>query len=176
MIGRTHLFLGASSLWLLTPFPEALTPQSVLPLLGVAAFGALLPDLDANESTIKSLHIGSIRPFAPLSSLAYRTWGHRGFLHSPLGLLCFVLVCVPVGLLWGVWPAVALWLGYASHLCGDACTRTGIPAWPNQPYGRWWLVPRHARIVTGSMDEELIFALLALSALFLVLSRLPLHS
>ena len=141
MMGRTHAFLGVSSLWLLAPFPDALTPQTVAPLCALAAFGALLPDLDAAESTIKSLRIGGIRPFAPLSVLAYRTWGHRGLLHSPLGLLLFGLVCVPVGVLWGVWPALALWLGYASHLAGDACHPHGHPRLAQ---------PRRPKVVAGS--------------------------
>ena len=176
MMGRTHAFLGASSLWLLSGVPGALTPQTVVPLAALAAFGALLPDLDASESTVKSLRIGSLRPFAPLSTLAYRTWGHRGLLHSPVGLLLFALVCVPIGLLWGVLPALALWLGYASHLAGDACTRTGIPAWPNRADRRWWLLPRHARIITGSLEEEIVLALVAVSTLLLILSRLPLRA
>ena len=176
MMGRTHLFLGVASLWVLAPIPDALTPQTILPLCALAAFGALLPDLDASESTVKSLRIGSIRPFAPLSVLAYRTWGHRGLLHSPVGLLLFGLVCVPIALLWGVWPAFALWLGYASHLAGDAMTKTGIPAWPNNPYRRWWLVPRHARIVTGSLEEEIILAIVVMSTLLLILTRLPLRA
>lgn len=176
MMGRTHAFLGASSLWLLSPFPGALTPETVVPLCALACLGALLPDLDAGESLVKSLRIGSLRPFAPLSNLAYRTWGHRGLLHSPAGLLLFWLICIPIGLLWGLWPALALWIGYASHLAGDACTRTGIPAWPNRSDHRWWLVPREARIVTGSQEEEIIFALLAISTLLLVLASLPLRA
>lgn len=176
MMGRTHAFLGVSSLWLLAPFPGALTSQTIASLCTLAALGALLPDLDAAESTIKSLRLGNIRPFAPLSELAYKTWGHRGLLHSPLCLLLFALMCVPVGLLWGIWPALALWLGYASHLAGDASTRTGIPAWPNHPYKRWWLVPRPIRLITGSPEEEIVFALAAVATLLLVLSRLPLRA
>ncbi len=176
MMGRTHLFLGAASLWLLTPFADALTPQTVVPLCALAAFGAPLPDLDAAESTVKSLRIGNVRPFALLSTLAYRTWGHRGLLHSPFGLILFALVCIPVAVLWGPWAALALWLGYASHLAGDSSTRTGIPAWPNDPYRRWWLVPRRLRLVTGSPDEEAVFALFAIAVLLLVLTRLPLQS
>ena len=176
MMGRTHAFVGASSLWLLIGIPGALTAQSIVPLCALGAFGALLPDLDAAQSTIKSLRIGPFHPFAPLSFLAYRTWGHRGLLHSPVGLLLFGLVCLPIALLWGAWPALALWIGYASHLAADACTRTGIPAWPNDPYRRWWLVPRHARIITGSLEEEIVFALVAMSTLLLVLACLPLRA
>ena len=176
MMGRTHLFLGAASLWLLAPVPGALTPQTIVPLGALAAFGALLPDLDAAESTVKSLRIGSIRPFAPLSVLAYRAWGHRGLLHSPIGLMLFALVCVPIGLLWGAWPALALWLGYASHLAGDASTRTGIPAWPNRADRRWWLLPRPLRIITGTSEEEIVFSLAVIATLLLILSRLPLRS
>lgn len=173
MMWRTHVFLGVNALWLLAPLPGAITSNTVAPLCALAAFGALLPDLDAQESKIKSLSWGGVRPFAPVAFLAYRTWGHRAFLHSPLGLLVFAGVCVPIGLNWGLLPALALWLGYASHLAGDALTRTGIPGWPNRGDRRWYLLPERYRFVTGSAGEEALLPLLALPIVVLLLSRFP---
>ena len=58
---RTHALLGVGALWLLAPVPGALTPGNVGPLCALAAFGALLPDLDAEESKVKSLGVMGIR-------------------------------------------------------------------------------------------------------------------
>ena len=173
MMGRTHALLGMASLWLLAPVPSVITPGNVGALCALAAFGALLPDLDANSSTVRALKVGKIRPFAPIAFVAHRTWGHRALLHSPAGLLAFGGLCVPVGLLWGAPLALALFLGYASHLAGDACTRTGIPGWPNRPDRRLFLLPGPLRLVTGSSAEEALLPLLALPVALLVLTRFP---
>ena len=176
MMWRTHTLMGVCSLWLLAPFPSVLTSDNIGPLCALAAFGALLPDLDAGESKIKSLSWGGIRPFAPFAYLAHRTWGHRALLHSPLGLLLFGLVCVPIALYFGILPALALWLGYASHLAGDAMTKTGIPSWPNRQDRRLYLLPAGRRFVTGSWAEDALLPLLALPVVVLLLSRFPMPS
>jgi len=173
MMGRTHALLGAGSIWLLSAVPGAVTNANVAPLCAIAAFGALLPDLDAGESMIRSLRVGGFRPFAPIGFVAHRQWGHRALLHSPAGLVAFAGLCIPVGLLWGPLPAVALGLGYASHLAGDACTRTGIPGWPNRPDRRFFLLPPRSRLVTGSTAEECLVPLLAVAILLLLLSHYP---
>ena len=51
-----------------------------------AALGSLLPDLDASESKIKYLSFGTFKPFSLPAHIAYRTAGHRGVLHSLIGL------------------------------------------------------------------------------------------
>lgn len=173
MTGRTHALLGMASLWLLVPVPGLVTPGNAGALCAVAAFGALLPDLDASASTIRSLRVGRVRPFAPVGFVANRAWGHRTLLHSPAGLAAFGALCVPAGLLWGLPLALALFLGYASHLAGDACTRTGIPGWPNRPDRRMHLLPARLRFVTGSLAEDALLPLLALAVFLLVMTRLP---
>lgn len=173
MMWRTHALLGVCALWALAPFPGAVTSYNVGPLCALAAFGALLPDLDADRSKVRSLQVMGIRPFVPIALLAHRAWGHRALLHSPLGLLLFGGLCVPVALLWGWLPALALWLGYASHLAGDACTKTGIPSWPNRAEKRLYLLPARYRFVTGSWAEEALLPLLALPVALLLLSRFP---
>jgi membrane-bound metal-dependent hydrolase YbcI (DUF457 family) len=173
MMWRTHVLLGLCSLWLLNPFPHALTSDNLGPLCALAAFGALLPDLDAGESKVKSLKVLGLRPFVPFALAAHRSWGHRGLLHSPLGLLLFAGICLPIGFVWGAVPAVALWLGYASHLTGDACTRTGIPSWPNRATPRLHLLPIRWRLTTGSFAEEALLPFLALPVLLLLLMHFP---
>ena len=175
MTGKTHALIGASSVWALTLIPGAVTTYNVGPLCVLATFGALLPDLDAGASTIRSLKVGSFRPFDAIGFAAYRTWGHRALLHSPAGLIAFAGLCVPVGLLWGAVPAAALWLGYASHLAGDACTRTGIPGWPNRTDRRLYLLPPGRRLVTGSFHEEILIPIFAILVLVLLFSHFPLY-
>lgn len=173
MMGRTHALLGAGSIWLLSAVSGAVTNANVAPLCAIAAFGALLPDLDASQSMVRSLKVGSVRPFAALGFVAHRQWGHRALLHSPVGLVAFAGLCVPVGLLCRPLPAAALWLGYASHLAGDACTRTGIPGWPNRPDRKIFLLPPRFRLVTGSPAEERMVPLFAVAVLLLLLSHYP---
>ena len=167
MLSRTHILIGVSTLWGLALIPDALTRDSVALLAGVATFGALLPDLDAVESKIKSLSIKGVRPFAPFADMANQVWGHRGFLHSPLALGLLGLALLP-SLYWLDWQVpFALWLGYGSHLMADACTRTGIPGAPFTK--RIFLLPKKWRILTGSAAEEMLFPFLATSAMFFFL-------
>lgn len=174
MMGRTHLLLGAASLWLLRPLPGVLTPDDLAPMLAFSALGALLPDLDASGSTLKYLRIGGLTPFVPLADMLHGRFGHRGALHSLWGLGTFALLALP---LLGWIPArwyTALLLGYASHLAGDAATKSGIPLlYPNAK--RHYLLPRLLRLTTGSQAEEVVWVLLALSLLFGLLSQLSLR-
>jgi len=112
--GPTHLALGISAVWLLAPIPSALGhgPQAgaanpVLLTLA-AALGALLPDLDAQRSTIRFLRLDvgrgrRLRPFEPMAALVSRTLGHRGPFHSLLGIgAVWLLLGLPT-LLWIGW-------------------------------------------------------------------------
>lgn len=178
MMGRTHLLLGVNSMWLMTLVPGAvgtIASDMANPglLAGLAALGALLPDLDAAQSTIKFLRVGNgFQPFLLPAELLHRAFGHRGLLHSLLGLAVFsLLMALPLAF-WLGWPAaLALILGYASHLMGDGCTKSGIPLWfPGT--ARWHLLPPPLRLTTGSQAEDVVFALLAGGALALLLPRL----
>lgn len=171
-MGRTHILIGMSSLWLLHLVPNVLMPDTIAPLLAAAILGALLPDLDANSSTIKYLSIAKVQPFAPLSVLLSRDWGHRGMTHSLIGLAVFVVLVSPIALFWS-WPIwAALCLGYMSHLAADACTRSGIPLlYPNKR--RFHLLPMGWRFRTGSLAEDALVPLVALLVLLLLLSLLP---
>jgi len=167
MMGRTHALLGVASLWLLQPLPDALTASSLAPLTAAASLGALLPDLDASSSTLKGWRIGGLRPLAPLAALLHRTLGHRGLLHSLWGFVAAALLLSPLGLWeWRLW--LGLCLGYASHLAGDACTKSGIPLlYPNRR--RWHLLPPGLRLSTGSQAEEVVLVALACLDLLLLL-------
>jgi len=56
MTWSTHVFAGLGALWLLEPVPGGITPDTIGAVVAAAAFGALLPDLDAADSKIKVRH------------------------------------------------------------------------------------------------------------------------
>jgi membrane-bound metal-dependent hydrolase YbcI (DUF457 family) len=171
MMSRTHLMAGITTLWLLTPIPGAVTGQTMAPLAVVAALGSLLPDLDAATSRLSTLEIAGVRPFAPVAQRLHADFGHRGLMHSLASIPVIALAALLVVPWWG-WPlSAALILGWMSHLACDACTRTGIPGTPLTT-SRLHLLPPKWRLVTGSADEELVFAVLALAAFTLVLLQL----
>ena len=146
----------------------------------LASVAALLPDLDAQRSKIRSLALGPIRPFDPLGGLLYAAWGHRGPLHSLPGLAAFgTIFALPVSLRWGGGYGAALLLGYGSHIALDAMTRHGVPLLPAQGRdGRWGyrhnrhLLPAGWRFVTGSDAEDALQALLFSLDLLLLLRQL----
>ena len=105
MMGRTHMLLGGASLWLLRPLPQVLTPEDLVPMLVLATFGALLPDLDAAGSTLKYWRIGGVQPFVPLAQLLHGRFGHRGALHSLRGLGVLALIGLPL-LFWLPWRCI----------------------------------------------------------------------
>ena len=157
-----------------------MTAGSVGLLASLAAGAALLPDLDAPHSKIRSLALGPVRPLDPLGALVYGAWGHRGPLHSLPGLAAFGLACaLPLALRWGGEYGAAILLGYGSHLALDAMTRHGVPLLPSRGRdGRWGLrrrshlLPRRFRFVTGSAAEDVLQAVLFGAALLLLLNNL----
>jgi len=126
MTGPTHIALGVSTVWLMCAIPGAVGPLSVQDgsspglLVGCAALGALLPDLDATRSTVKYLRLGRrFQQFLWPARVLSRELGHRGPLHSLAGItLLWVWLGLPA-MLWLGWrPALALALGMLSHLLG----------------------------------------------------------
>ena len=82
-----HALFGISSLWLLTPLlnqGDAAGVANIGVLAACAAFGALLPDLDASDSKIKHLKLAgtSFKPFLLPSHIIHHSDRHRGLLHS----------------------------------------------------------------------------------------------
>ncbi len=164
----------------MTIVPGAVTSQTIGPLSVLAAAAALLPDLDAQRSKVRSLSLGPIKPLDPLGGLLYAAWGHRGPLHSLLGLAIFGLACaLPLAVAWGWQYGTTLVLGYGSHLMLDAMTRHGVPLLPTRGKGGRWglkrrrhLLPPALRFVTGSQAEDVLQAILFGLDLLLLLKHL----
>ncbi len=177
MTWRTHVLGGVSSLWLIALIPGATGGSAGADNLGllaaVAALGALLPDLDATDSKLRHLNLGAgVEPFVLPGRAMNRLLGHRGLLHSGWGIALFaLLLALPLSLLMGWQPGVALLLGYTSHVALDACTKSGVPLfYPKRR--RFWLLPPAFRVVTGGVAESALFVPLALAVLLLLLRTL----
>lgn len=172
MMWHTHAAMGASAVWFLLPILPPGDPSILAVLMAFAVAGALVPDLDAVESKVKHVRIIGIKPLVPLARTINRDFGHRGLLHSLRGWMIWAFFLLTLSAWTGWLPVVALSLGYASHLVGDACTRTGIPFLYPKPE-RWFLSPAWLRVTAGSADEELFFVASALGAIILLLEHLP---
>jgi inner membrane protein len=137
-----------------------------------AALGALLPDIDAGTAKIAQLSIGRMTPLATISMMARDAFGHRGITHSMVGTVLVGGVAAIVAGHWlGLSGAVALLLGYASHLIGDACTVSGIPVlFPDRT--RRFALPKALRFVTNSRTEDFLLVLFAEASLALLLPLL----
>lgn len=180
MMGRTHVLLGISALWLLEPlrFIEPWSAGRLFPLQVIgAAVGALAPDLDTPAGLLSRASLGGVQPLALPSRWIHRRYGHRGALHSLRGWGVGITLCCPLILLGlEAGSGLALWLGlavgYGSHLGGDALTRSGIPLFYPKP-GRVHLLPKSLRLLTGSLAEDAVMGVLALTAMLLLLRHLP---
>ena len=160
------LALGASA--------AGLVSYDIGTLAAIAAFGALLPDLDASESKIKHLKIPNtqIKPFLLPALVVSQTDQHRGLLHSLAGVgFVAATIAFPLSISYGWAPAAALLLGYTSHLGADAMTKSGIRLlYPKAT--RYYLLCRSWRFTTGSLAEEALMAPLSISVLSLLLLSL----
>ncbi|BCM94165.1 hypothetical protein IAD21_06068 [Abditibacteriota bacterium] len=173
MTWPTHALLGMNTVWLLALLPPDVLRYDVGVLCAAAALGALLPDLDANESKVKHLRIPGtpIKPFLPVAQMVNSTDQHRGLLHSLWGVGMACAFASPLCFI-GAWaPALAFALGYASHLLGDSATRSGIRLlYPHAR--RFHLLPLRWRLTTGSLAEDLFMELLMFPVIVMLLLNL----
>lgn len=121
-------------------------PLSILEL-AVATASSLLPDIDHPKSAF-----GRVVPFLsiPLSAI----FGHRGITHSLLAVAAMAVA----GAMYFNTPgfAMAVIIGYLSHLLADAFSNSGVPLlWPSK---RKFAIPI---IKTGGIVEYLLMAALA---------------
>ncbi len=169
---HTHIVGGIATLWLLEGAVVRIPGDLFAGTLLCAAFGALLPELDATRSKIRSLGVGGIQPFDLIGDVANKTLGHRGVLHTFWGVgLCMLLGTPLLQIPQGGFYLAALVLGYVSHLLLDACTLHGIPLGVGRI--RLHLLPSMLRVTTGSQIEDAVFFLLSLTALMEILQHLP---
>lgn len=168
MTGHTHQSAGITSLWLLTLVPGALTTSTIGLAVLAASFGALFPDLDSQQNRLRDMRVGGISPFSIPSFIINKSAGHRGLLHSFVGLFCVASLFFPAVPYTGLVPWLAFILGYLSHLFLDCCTVQGLRLmWPSKK--SYWMLPKRARIVTGKEWEPVYFMSFLCADLVLVM-------
>jgi membrane-bound metal-dependent hydrolase YbcI (DUF457 family) len=142
-------------------------------LVGASWLGSLLPDADLAGARVhrrtrlerRNLLVGLVGSLARLPLRLLVVLGHRGLTHSLFACALAAVACGAIVSL--VAPGVAvvaaagLAIGYGAHLVADACTPGGIALWAPVSSKRRWLLPRPARIPTGSLREYALATLLA---------------
>lgn len=185
MKGRNHFVVGVGTVLLAQGAAHFVQPHVVAgyaleaPLLvaaamGVAAVGALLPDIDLATSDI-AYETGTGRGQGCLTGWFFRglrrlMGGHRAFTHSLwAAAICAAVFGLQLGavqlggqtwpLLWpgclGPWSdlGTAFTLGYLSHIVADMLTREGVKFWYPLSRAEVGLGPRALRFSTGSWVE-----------------------
>lgn len=134
--------------------------------------GALLPDLDAEDSTIQH-ELGGLGAF---TKLGMKLLGiqHRGFLHSGVAVMLVMVVSIILGRKFGyIDVGFAFGLGFMSHiLLADAMTISGVPLlWPSE--NKFHLLPAFLRIRTGGPVESLVSILTMIALVYMSPALVP---
>src|SRR4051812_37451382 len=151
------------------------SPPAAAIVIGSAWLGALLPDADRGGARLYRCtpierRLPLLRPLGLLVRLPLRVLivlPHRGPTHSLFG--CAIAAAVVAALTSLVAPelvppvAAGLSIGYLAHIAGDGCTPGGVPLWAPVSRRRRWLLPRPARVPTGSVCEYALTALLTVA-------------
>lgn len=143
MLFLTHFLLGIISFLLIKGY--LLGNQIVL--LFLILFGSILPDIDEENSRINQW--GGI-----LGKVVAFFSKHRGMFHS---LLFAVGLSAVLGYFWTWNYGIALFIGYLSHLIGDALTPMGIQVF--YPFLKFRI---KGPIKTGGLVEAIMAAVLVL--------------
>jgi membrane-bound metal-dependent hydrolase YbcI (DUF457 family) len=172
MRGHTHALFGLTTLAVaqhlhpfIHPHPAGQMPVGVAVCAGTAILGALAPDIDAEDSTIKrELGLAGSITSLGLSLVGVR---HRGLTHYAITTMAVMIITIIIGD-WLGWPdaGLAFGLGYLSHFLTDGMTKYGVPLWPGR---KIHLLPRPLRIRTGSFAETLV----ALAGMMVLVQLLP---
>ena len=148
------------------------SPATGAVMLGAAWLGSMLPDADRAGTRVyhrtrlerRVWIVGALGWVARLPLRLLMVLPHRGVTHS---VFACAAAAVMAGLLVAlVDPALAvaagagMAIGYATHIAGDACTPSGVAAMAPVSRRRFWLLPRAARIPTGSLREYALTAMI----------------
>ena len=173
MLGHTHALIGVTMVvgaqaltGFMQPYLIQDIPTGVVLNISVGIIGALLPDIDANESSIKR----ELGLAGQLIQTLLRMIGvkHRGATHFGLTTLLLLFGATLIGRYLG-YPdlGVAFGLGYISHILADALTKSGVPLlWPFYRKSIH-LLPKAFRIRTGGSVETLLFMVIVACLVFL---------
>lgn len=166
MTWRTHITFGLTfTVFGFTILSLPFNPFGII----LGALGALFPDLDASESKIKNLKLSKkkgllslVKPFEVLGFILHKTFGHRGALHSLIGLAGFSFIAYLISSYFEE-PLFFLYfsLGFLSHLVSDMLTKSGVEIF--YPWKRnFRLLPRAIAIRSNSFLDEALFVIFGL--------------
>lgn len=180
MLSRTHTMFGVTTLAvahyithgsIIQPHRVYGIPLGVALCTGMAVFGALLPDIDAEESAIEGDLglVGAVVNFGLKKGLKVK---HRGVTHYGITCLLVLVASTFIGWLAGYQDVgLAFGLGYLSHALADAMTSSGVPFWWPLSKKKFHLLPALLRVRTGSSREQWVF--LALGVILFTLVTPP---
>ncbi|ODS35662.1 MAG: hypothetical protein A7316_03490 [Candidatus Altiarchaeales archaeon WOR_SM1_86-2] len=151
MMSYTHITFGILFFLL---FGSVLGIEADYTLIGVAAFFALLADIDHPKSAIGML-------FYPVSTWISQRYDHRTITHSMKVFLPLTFAALIFTPFYGVGAAFAVIIGYLSHLVADGMTVTGCPLLYPDPRPFWFL-PKQLLIKTGGWQELVMFGIFSL--------------
>lgn len=170
-MGKTHVVIGIAYGTALIPALQRgdySVEQYGLVMVGLV-IGSLLPDLDHPQSTLS-------RMIPIVGGLLSRLTGHRGILHSIVGVIICWLVCGGLMI-----PAVAvtqdarlsahifagLMIGYILHIVADSLTKGGVRLF----YPFKWRIGIGI-FMTGGLLEFVFRVVLMFWIIFFIFSRL----
>jgi len=145
MMSLTHAVIAATGASLILGSADPI-------VLGIAAAGSQLPDIDSTET-----YIGRI--LYPIAHYLEEKLPHRSLTHSILFTVAIAVVSLPLWYFvdWKHWAA--LWLGHFLACYSDTFTRQGVQLFYPSPL---WVVNGmnpNMRLVTGSLTEYWVFGI-----------------
>jgi membrane-bound metal-dependent hydrolase YbcI (DUF457 family) len=173
---RTHELVGVSLAVVAGRAFDA-GPLETAGLAAAALFGSRLPDVDQLGARVhrrtrlerRTPVAGAVGAVLRLPLLLFAiVVAHRTVTHSApacaAAAAVAALVASPAGAGVALIVAAGVAIGYAAHVAADACTPAGVTLWAPLSRRRVWLLPRRARIRTGSW-REVAFAIVPAAAL-----------
>lgn len=142
MLFKSHILLGIIFFLLIH---NLIKGGNEIALFIMILLGSIFPDIDEGRSKMNqwSGFLGRIVTFF---------CQHRGIFHS---LLLAVIISGLMAFYWNSYYALGLFVGYISHLAGDAVTLAGVkPLYPFSEYK----IKGHLRV--GGVWEKVVYLLL----------------
>lgn len=168
MTGKTHMAAGLLAGQLLAIYAGGYPTISAEygAIVGVAALGSLLPDIDHRKSKISQSNIAT-KTASVAVNMAFK---HRGLTHTPFFILLAYIGLTGLILLSGIGPFYMLLnkafaLGMISHIFLDMLNKEGImPIYPISKK-RFSLAPLH----TGGIVDILLTVVLTLANIVILM-------
>ncbi|MBT5022001.1 metal-dependent hydrolase [Candidatus Woesearchaeota archaeon] len=147
MLFKTHL---AFAIFLLIPLLNFFSPANPVIFILIFLTAALLPDIDHPKSKLGRF----VKPIGFL-------FEHRGFFHSGFALLLFTYLAYQY---LSVTSAIAVFIGYASHIMADTFSHQGIM--PLHPLSKFRI---KGFMNTGGFLEVILLFALILADVYLII-------